>query len=381
MPKVMRRAVAGVASLCAIVLAGYGPEASPEVRLGTDTVQGNAAPSIPGFAGRGSKIAFSADRLGQDAPDEIYIMNADGTGETRLTPPTDWRPNGFSACNALLPRWSPDGQRVAFHCSEGVAPSGTEPDQRVSEIFVTNGSEVTQLTHMGVGVGAASASWSPDGKRIAFGTPYTRQPGLWVIDVDGTEPPVYLTSGGRPDWSPDGKAIAFQSNREGKGEIYVMQLNDPADPVRLTDPLEVNPAVNQFPRWSPDGQKITFVRAEIDSGFEGTRQVYVMNADGTDQMRLTTYIGDKDNRVPGINDEPSWSPNGHSILFQRSMCNPAPQRLPNGSDLFAVPPDGSQEVRLTNGACQGPERTFNAHSTFSAFASWAPGNVRSGPIH
>src|SRR5262249_29225140 len=202
---------------------------------------------------------------GQSEQDEIYIMNADGTGEFRLTPTTH-------STNCIVPRWSPNGHQVAFHCFT--------PDNTMSDIFVINddGTGLTQVTHFGSTI-ATSASWSHDGKQIAFSSGDSH---IYIVDVDSGAL-TQLTVGARPDWSPDGRKMAFHRR---DGAIYVVELEDLEHPVRLTD-LSPDPSsvVNQNPRWSPNGRKITFQRGSPNR--DGDHQIYVMNADGEDQVRLT----------------------------------------------------------------------------------------------
>ena len=76
---------------------------------------------------------------------------------------------------------------------------------------------------------------------------------------------------------PDGSRITFASDRDGKAEIYVMNA-DGSDQTRLTN----NPANDGSPAWSPDGSRIAFT-SDRDSNDE----IYVMNADGSDQTNLT----------------------------------------------------------------------------------------------
>ena len=81
-------------------------------------------------------------------------------------------------------------------------------------------------------------------------------------------------------WPLDGSKIAFSSNRDGNLEIYVMDA-DGSNQTRLTD----NSADNYVPSWSPDGSKIVF--NSIGSGSSGSRDIYVMDSDGSNQTRLT----------------------------------------------------------------------------------------------
>ena len=91
--------------------------------------------------------------------------------------------------------------------------------------------------------------------------------------------------------------IAFESDRDGNWEIYVMNA-DGTNQTRLTSP----PAENGGHAWSPDGSKIAFT-----SKRDGNDEIYVMNADGTSQMRLTNN--------PAEDLGPSWSPDGSKIGF------------------------------------------------------------------
>src|SRR6185436_15232437 len=83
-------------------------------------------------------------------------------------------------------------------------------------------------------------------------------------------------------WSPEGRRIAFASNRDGKTEIYVMEA-DGSNVSRLTNNL----TDDDFPKWSPDGRKILF-----HSNRDGNWEIYVMEADGSNQTRLTVDTAD-----------------------------------------------------------------------------------------
>ena len=231
-----------------------------------------------------TRIAFTNDR---DGNWDIYAMNSDGSGETRLTEQSgyDWGPV-----------WSPDGQLIAF-------ASERNGDWN---IFVMNadGSGVTQLTnHPGYDVEPA---WSASGEQIAFSSTGDEGPDIYVMNADGsgvtqlTNHPGYDVE---PAWSPDGRLIAFASDRDGNvdtvetGDIFVMN-SDGSDVRRLTD----NPLQDRSPAWSPSGQQIAF-----SSSRDGDSEIYVMNADGSDVRRLT------DN--PGWDGSPAWSPGGRQIAF------------------------------------------------------------------
>lgn len=94
--------------------------------------------------------------------------------------------------------------------------------------------------------------------------------------------------------------IAFMSQRDGNAEIYVMNA-DGTNQLRLT----FNPAFDDKPAFSRSGEKIAFM-----SFRDGNAEIYVMHADGTSQTRLTNH--------PGSDSDPAFSPDGSKIAFSSS---------------------------------------------------------------
>jgi Tol biopolymer transport system component len=191
----------------------------------------------PTWSADGSRIAFHADReiVPGDVPSltdnpDVFVVNADGTGEVRLTTYAgrDW-----------LPAWSPDGSKIAF----------TSDREGPGEIFVMSatGGGQTNLTH---DPGAADGwpVWSPDGSKIAFQSYRDGNAEIYVMNADGTGV-VRLTANAAfdagPSWSPDGTRIAFESNRTGDFEIYVMSAAGSGQ-TRLTDQA----GLDGFPVWT-----------------------------------------------------------------------------------------------------------------------------------
>src|SRR5258708_25634645 len=98
----------------------------------------------------GSKIVFASNR---DGSMQIYVMNSDGSGVTRLT---------YSGVNDDCPRWSPNGMKILFQSDRDNASTG------YMDIYVMNadGSGVTRLTSDAND--DSMAMWSPDGTKIVF---------------------------------------------------------------------------------------------------------------------------------------------------------------------------------------------------------------------
>ncbi len=230
----------------------------------------------------GSKIAFDTDRNGNN---EIYVMNANGTGLTRLTN------NSYDDSQAA---WSPNGSKIAYMSNS----SGTY------DVWVmdANGSNKTKLTTSGSGKVSGQPAWSPDGSQIAFTSNRTGSTGydIYVMDADGSNVTKLTTASGddsEPVWSPDGSKIAFYSNRDGNTEIYVMNA-DGSGQTRLTS----SSGTDKSPVWSPDGSKIAFA-----SNRTGTYQIYMVDADGSNPVQVTSAATDV--------TFPDWSLDGKKLLF------------------------------------------------------------------
>ena len=143
--------------------------------------------------------------------------------------------------------------------------------------------------------------------------------------------------------------IAFQSNRDGDHEIYVMDA-DGSNQTNLTN----NPAHDYAPAWSPDGTKIAFYR---NPG--GNDDVYVMNADGTAQTNLTAR--------PGVDATPDWSPDGARIVFMSNK---------NSTDgqIWVMDADGSNQNRLTFSGAFDRDPAWSPDGNKIAFGSNRDGN-------
>jgi Tol biopolymer transport system component len=264
------------------------------------------------------RIVFSSET------EDVWVANADGSNAHRLTSTKAWE---------FDPTWSPDGARIAFRYQPG--------DDDTTEIYAidSDGTDVVRLTRNDVP--DWGPDWSPDGRRIVWNSA-VRTGGFGFFGTtmrpDGSG--VRLVSRHYveyPTWSPDGTKIAFMAQLAGASgndpdyEIFVMDA-DGSHVRRLTR----NPGSDGWPAWSPDGTQIVYASTVDDcsnsdapdcrtTGDIGPwHDVWVMDADGTHQRRVTPEFGQFF----------AWSPDGRAIM------------VAGASSLYVVRPDGSGKVDI-----------------------------------
>jgi Tol biopolymer transport system component len=246
-------------------------------------------------------IVFQSNR---DSNDEIYSMNEDGSGQTRLTnnPADDFRPS-----------WSPGGDKIAF----------TSNRDGNNEIYTMNadGTGVTNLTNNPAN--DRQPSWTSDGgvRHIVFTSDRTGNDEVFVMNESGNALGNLTQSAGQ-DNNPNSwghQLVAFQSDRDGNAEIYTTPGGVGA--TRLT----VNAAHDGGPAWTASDHIL------FDSDRDGNSEIYSMNSTGGSQGRLTNNAA--------VDSSPAGAPDT-KIAFETNRDG--------DFEIYSMNSDGTGQTNLTN---------------------------------
>lgn len=293
-----------------------------------------AVASFPGIEGR---VAFANG----GANSQLYVI-----GPQQPTP----TPLGRDPIVGFSPQWSPDGTRLAFV---------SERDGNAELYSVTaNGTDEERLTQNAVP--DLHPSWTKDGLGIVFQRRTGISAEIYSLDpVSGVAR--RLTRNRRSDYdpatAPTGRWLVFGRS----GHLFKMTVGGKR-PKRLT----TGPGLDSQPAWSPAGAGIVFVRS---NGTES--DLYLVNAEGRGLKRLTATSGRAES-------SPAWSPAGDKIVFR--ACAPASAAC----QLYVVNADGSDERRLVEPGVDGDQpdwQALPAKRSWNAAADFflAPNNRNPSP--
>lgn len=283
------------------------PDGTSERQL-THPAAGTNDEGPPSFAPDGSNLVFTRD---ESKTQSIWRVNADGTGEQRLTAaPRFSHPSGRQANQGShTAAYSPNGRLIAFVRGDPPLrrfPGGRGLARNTSlEVMAQDGTDTHRVVRLGYRFDVDALTWSPDGRRIAYTAVRLKRKfvyALFIVDARGGQPKritSWRTGGIDVDWSPGGKVLLARfapPGSEFEGGNYYTMRPDGSGLRRLT---RFGPKANTgFARWSPDGKAIVFA----NGGVGGNDDVYVMRADGSGVTPLT--------RTPTWDSAPAWGPAG-----------------------------------------------------------------------
>ena len=256
-----------------------------------------------------TQIAVVKEEGGQK---EIYTMDFDGFNEARFS---------FHGSIALSPRWSPDGNWIAFTSFKGGNPNLIIKDFMTRKEFIAS-----QYQSLNI-----APDWSPDGSELALTLSKDGNPEIYIMDRQGKSIRRLTNNWAidvSPSWSPDGQKIVFVSNRSGSPQVYTMDRYG-GNTKRIT----YGGSYNSEPDWSPRGDKIVYSSLR-NGGF----QICLINPNGSGDIQLTWK---------GNNESPKWSPDGRYIVFSSTKSG--------GKQIFTMSANGTRVKKLTkNGKNYSP---------------------------
>jgi Tol biopolymer transport system component len=258
----------------------------------------------------GNRLAFTRRYFGEGKI-AMMIANVDGSGERRIATRPLNEPYEFLA-------WSPDGEVIV--CTVG--PTGLEGNQKsITELHVKDGAERSLTSQKWQSVGRKA--WAPDGSGLWFNAyrAEKQREQIWYLPYPGGEPrptTIGLENCSRISMTADLKTMLC-SQKNQTSDIWLAPEGDTSRARKLTTGMSLS--------WAPDG------RIVYESDFDGNRDVWIMNQDGTGGKKLTSG--------PGRNGAPRVTPDGRYILFT-SLRSGEPQ-------IWRMDIDGSNPVQLTSG--------------------------------
>ena len=266
--------------------------------------------------------------------------------------PADWRRAAHKCADLVYSRLS--GESPFFDSKIAYIAETGPKDRRMKRLAIMDSDGAN---HRYITTGQAIAltpRYAPDYRSLLYLSYFNGYPRIYVYDLETGKQRLITQSSNptfAPRWSPDGKWILYSMAIGGNTDIYKISSAGGGEPQRLTN----TPGINIGGSFSPDGSKIVF-----ESDRSGGQQVYVMNADGTDQKRITFFGG----RAA----TPEWSPRGDQIAFTHIA----------GNFRIAVMGPGGSNLRYLTDSWQDEAPTWSPNGRIVQFFRTEKGSGRTG---
>jgi TolB protein len=271
-----------------------------------------SAPDYAIWAGRSAEMLVQGYvRANQDGTLTIGCYLYDVQLRQQLTRggwqvgPADWRRAAHKCADMVYARLS--GESPFFDSKIAYIAETGPKDRRMKRLAIMDSDGANHRYLTSGQATALTPRYSPDYSKILYLSYLNGNPRIYVYDLN-TNTQRLITQTGNPTfaprWSPDGRWILYSMAIAGNTDIYKISAAGGGTPIRLTD----GPGIDVGGSFSPDGSKIVF-----ESDRSGSQQVYVMNADGSNQRRISFFGG----RAA----TPEWSPRGDQIAFTHIAGN------------------------------------------------------------
>ena len=304
-----------------------------------------------GLAGLGLGMTACGQATSSSAPQSqyrnIWVINADGTGEAELVK---------STLDLSSPHFSPDGTQITLDTSNTLSVI-----ERRSDIYIASVNADTTRAIASSNLDESAAQWSPDGTKIAF----EADGSIWVLTMS-TSATVNIATGHRPIWSPNGQNIAYEYDgvrvvsANGSGSTllgangshpawfstgaaiaYDLSSGSSSSIIVATFPGGVKTALasGHHPTVAPGSTWVTYERdgdlfSASTTGNEvvvaisakqatfspnGTQLAYVYTGTGSDQIAVLSVSATANSTILCAGSHPSWSPNSLKLVFEKGV--------------------------------------------------------------
>jgi len=249
------------------------------------------AENYPSWSPDGKRLVYQRDFNGA----AIYVINADGTGQQRLSPTP-----GFD----VTPSWSPDGTKIVYVRLHS-APQPNSPPP-VTDIRVMNVDGTGDQAILANTVFSVEPRWSVNNQLVFMSMMNSSNLQIYVMNVDGTnlrQLTNNTANNGDPVWSPDGTRITFGSDREGGNKLNIFVMNADGSQVAQLTHFDVPDEAGDT-NWSSDGKKIAFeydINGMKQSDPNAYAEVWTMNPDGSGETSTKVQCS-------GVGCAPRWQP-------------------------------------------------------------------------